>query len=63
MYLRFASSVEHEVADITLEVFQYPLQNAALRMGHSLAISNKLAEPMGKINMKSGYLIVIKSAD
>jgi len=52
-----------EVTGITLTGFQYPLEQATLRWGESLGISNVLVEETGMIEMKSGYLLVIKSKD
>ncbi|MCF6094239.1 thiamine diphosphokinase [Microaerobacter geothermalis] len=52
-----------EVTGITLEGFQYPLNQASLSIGHSLGISNVLKEKVGRIYVESGYLLVIKSKD
>lgn len=52
-----------EVKGITLEGFQYPLNNATIRIGESLGISNVLDGEMGKITVSSGILQVIKSND
>lgn len=52
-----------QVTGVTLEGFQYPLNNATLMMGNSLAISNALKEETGSIDIESGLLLVIKSMD
>ncbi len=52
-----------EVTGITLRGFQYPLINAALRIGESLGISNVLIEDQGYIEVETGYLLVIQSKD
>jgi thiamine pyrophosphokinase len=52
-----------EVTGITLTGFQYPLYQAALKLGQSLGISNVLSEPKGTITVESGLLLVIQSMD
>jgi len=52
-----------EVTGITLTGFQYPLENATLRIGDTLGISNVLTDPPGTISLRSGQLLVIKSRD
>lgn len=52
-----------EVTGITLEGFMYPLDNATLKMGQSLGISNKLTGPIGTIRIGSGVLLIIQSKD
>lgn len=52
-----------EVTGITLEGFQYPLENATLKLGQSLAVSNRLAEPQGTVKIESGLLLIIQSKD
>ncbi|GAA4720379.1 thiamine diphosphokinase [Brevibacillus fulvus] len=52
-----------EVTGITLDGFQYPLHDAALRIGDSLGISNVLLSDSGSISLKNGQLLVIKSMD
>jgi thiamine pyrophosphokinase len=52
-----------EVTGITLSGFRYPLQQATLRIGDSLGISNALTEEQGTIALSSGQLLVIKSSD
>jgi thiamine pyrophosphokinase len=51
------------VTGITLEGFQYPLQDATLRIGMSLGISNVLLGEEGTVRMKDGWLLVIQSVD
>ena len=52
-----------EVTGVTLEGFQYPLNDATLTLGKSLAISNELTSTIGNIRIKSGLLLVIHSKD
>ncbi|WP_110932717.1 thiamine diphosphokinase [Paenibacillus bouchesdurhonensis] len=52
-----------EVTGICLTGFKYPLENATLRMGQSLGISNQLAEQEGTIRIESGLLLIIQSRD
>ncbi|WP_136605929.1 thiamine diphosphokinase [Paenibacillus dokdonensis] len=52
-----------EVTGITLEGFQYPLENATLKIGESLGISNVLQESVGRVSITSGLLLVIQSND
>ncbi|MEC0239548.1 thiamine diphosphokinase [Paenibacillus dokdonensis] len=52
-----------EVTGITLEGFQYPLENATLKIGESLGISNVLLESVGRVSITSGLLLVIQSND
>ncbi|MDF2680726.1 MAG: thiamine diphosphokinase [Brevibacillus sp.] len=52
-----------EVTGITLHGFQYPLENATLRIGDTLGISNVLKDAAGTISLLSGLLLVIKSKD
>ncbi|GIP19905.1 MULTISPECIES: thiamine diphosphokinase [Paenibacillus] len=52
-----------EVTGITLSGFMYPLQDATIKMGQSLGISNRLTGQQGKIQIESGLLLVIQSKD
>jgi thiamine pyrophosphokinase len=52
-----------EVMGITLLGFRYPLQDATLKLGDSLGISNVLDAEEGEIFTKEGLLLVIRSAD
>ncbi|OZB95100.1 thiamine diphosphokinase [Paenibacillus sp. XY044] len=52
-----------EVTGITLTGFQYPLDNATLKMGESLGISNQLTGSQGTISVEGGLLLVIQSND
>lgn len=52
-----------EVTGITLTGFQYPLDNATLKMGESLGISNQLTGSKGTITVEGGLLLVIQSND
>ncbi|MBB6216948.1 thiamine pyrophosphokinase [Anaerosolibacter carboniphilus] len=51
------------VEGITLSGFEYPLNNATLKMGSSLGISNQLKEQQGCIRLRSGNLLVILAKD
>lgn len=53
----------HEVAGITLEGFMYPLNQATIRMGQSLGVSNKLLGTSGTVTIDSGLLLIIQSKD
>lgn len=53
-----------EVTGITLKGFSYPLTDATLTLdGDYIAVSNVLAEEKATIDIKTGYLYVIKSRD
>lgn len=52
-----------EVTGITLEGFQYPLTDATLKLGQSLAVSNKLLSARGTVTIRSGLLLIIQSKD
>lgn len=53
-----------EVKGITLRGFSYPLTDATLTLdGDYIAVSNVLAEERAAIDVKEGYLFVIKSKD
>ncbi|MNC17020.1 Thiamine pyrophosphokinase [compost metagenome] len=52
-----------EVTGITLQGFQYPLENATLKLGQSLAVSNRLKEESGTVTIQSGLLLIIQSRD
>jgi len=52
-----------EVSGVTLTGFAYPLENATLRQGESLAVSNQLVEPRGTVSIEKGLLFVIQSRD
>ena len=49
-----------QVEGITLRGFLYPLDDAMLRMGESLAVSNIINGDEAKISMRSGSLLVIR---
>ncbi|OAX47985.1 thiamine diphosphokinase [Paenibacillus sp. AD87] len=53
----------NEVTGITLEGFMYPLDQATIRMGQSLGISNKLLGKSGTVSINSGLLLIIQSKD
>ncbi|QSF42617.1 MULTISPECIES: thiamine diphosphokinase [Paenibacillus] len=52
-----------EVTGITLQGFQYPLENATLKLGQSLAVSNRLIGESGTVTIQSGLLLIIQSRD
>jgi thiamine pyrophosphokinase len=41
----------------------YPLDQATIRMGQSLGISNKLLDKSGTVTIDSGLLLIIQSKD
>lgn len=51
------------VTGITLKGFAYPLTDATLHIGQSLAISNQFAAQEGTVTIRDGYLLVICSRD
>lgn len=51
------------VSGITLIGFKYPLQNATLKLGESIGISNEQLEDNATIRIKTGILLLIKSRD
>ncbi|AZS15004.1 thiamine diphosphokinase [Paenibacillus lutimineralis] len=55
--------VTTEVTGIDLTGFQYPLHNATLIMGQSLAVSNRLEDKVGTVSIRSGLLLIIQSKD
>ncbi|MFB9275094.1 thiamine diphosphokinase [Cohnella cellulosilytica] len=52
-----------EAAGVTLRGFRYPLQDATLKLGWSLGISNVLEAESGTIELADGLLLVIRSRD
>lgn len=52
-----------EVTGITLQGFLYPLDNATLKLGQSLAVSNRLLAASGIVTIESGLLLIIQSND
>ena len=48
---------------VTLEGFKYGLQNATLKIGESIGISNEQQEAEAVIKIKEGILILIYSKD
>ncbi|MCM3702726.1 thiamine diphosphokinase [Paenibacillus macerans] len=52
-----------EVTGITLTGFLYPLENASLRIGQSLGVSNRLTGPEGIVRISSGLLLIMQSKD
>ncbi|MFC5531925.1 thiamine diphosphokinase [Cohnella yongneupensis] len=51
------------VTGITLQGFLYPLNDATIRIGQSIGISNVLDQPSGTVTIASGLLLVIRSRD
>ncbi|MBM6996399.1 thiamine diphosphokinase [Paenibacillus sp. DXFW5] len=51
------------VTGITLDGFMYPLHNATLRIGQSLAVSNQLVASTGTVHVGEGWLLIIQSRD
>ncbi|MGC4375596.1 thiamine diphosphokinase [Fictibacillus sp. Mic-4] len=58
-FLAFTNIVE----GITLSGFKYPLENATLKKGSTLCISNELVKKNGTYSFSSGILMMIKSRD
>lgn len=52
-----------EVKGVTLDGFQYPLNQATLTLGKSLSVSNKLIHDKGTIHLTDGLLLIIQSKD
>lgn len=48
---------------ITLQGFKYSLENATMKIGESIGISNEQLEQIAKINIKEGILILLKTKD
>ena len=65
LYFEYISLVPFTdvVRGITLTGFIYPLQNATLRLGESIGVSNEQLEDSASIQVKSGILLFIKSKD
>jgi len=51
------------VTGITLTGLKYPLQDATLKIGESIGISNEIIDKEASIDIKKGILILIKSKD
>lgn len=52
-----------EVKGVTLTGFRYPLQDAVLRLGWSIGVSNVLEARTGRITLTEGLLLIIRSRD
>jgi len=48
------------VTGITLEGFEYPLQDGTMEIGRPYGVSNRLIETRGVISVASGYLLVVR---
>ena len=48
---------------VTTRGLHYPLENATLEVGSSRGVSNRFSEDMAQVNVKEGYLLVIKARD
>jgi len=48
---------------VTLEGFKYRLQNASLKIGESIGVSNEQISEEATIKIKEGILILIFSKD
>jgi len=53
--------LSERVTGITLTGFRYPLENAVMEIGTPYGISNRLEEPVGRITIDTGYLLVIRT--
>lgn len=52
-----------DAVGVALSGFYYPLKNALLKTGSSLGVSNRIVDAKGRIDVKEGYLLVIKSGE
>ncbi|MDF2521466.1 MAG: thiamine diphosphokinase [Clostridia bacterium] len=52
-----------KVEGITLRGVYYPLENAVMELGNPYGVSNKFDEETIELEIKSGYMAVIKSKD
>ena len=57
------AALSEKVTGITLTGFTYPLQDAELRRGQTLGISNEIEEAEGKVKIGDGMVFVIRSTD
>ncbi|QXM05870.1 thiamine diphosphokinase [Crassaminicella indica] len=55
--------LSEKVEGVTLEGFEYPLDDALIRMGSSIGISNRLLKRKAIITIKKGNILVIKAKD
>jgi thiamine pyrophosphokinase len=53
----------NEVCGITTENLEYPLNNADIKLGSSLGVSNVMLSDKSRIKVDSGILAIIKSKD
>lgn len=51
------------VSGITLKGFKYSLNNADIKIGQSIGVSNEQIEQKGKIEIEEGILIVLRTKD
>ena len=51
------------VSGITLKGFKYSLNNSKIKIGQSIGVSNEQIEQKGKIEIKKGILIVLRTKD
>lgn len=51
------------VTGVTLNGFKYPLDNATMKIGKSIGVSNEQIEDSATIKLEDGILIVIRSKD
>lgn len=58
-FLPFQEYAEH----VTLEGFRYPLSDALLEKGTTLAISNEIEADIAKVTVEKGILICVESRD
>lgn len=61
-YVSFLPLFEY-AENVTLKGFRYPLVNALLQKGTTLAISNEVAEETASVSVENGILICIESKD
>lgn len=61
-YISFIPFTDH-VRGVTLKGFKYPLQDAIMKRGVSLGISNEIPGERAELSLKEGILICIESRD
>lgn len=52
-----------DAVGVTIKGFYYPLENATLKTGSSWGVSNIIKDAKARIDVREGYLLVIKSKD
>lgn len=65
IYNKYISIIPYsnEVTGITLTGFVYPLEDATMRLGDGIGISNEFIDKLGYIKLESGSVLLIQSRD